>query len=107
MLYTLKGPYSVTDTSSVQVRSGTVRVSAFDIRDQQATAVPVALVIARAALPEAGRDMLVMGDATIRWEPDVARGGQGQTSISSGQHMGYIPKWCRVWATHPSSEADR
>ena len=38
----------------MQVRRGTGRVSAFDVRDQQASADH------RAALPEAGRDMLVM-----------------------------------------------
>ena len=38
----------------MQVRRGTSRVSAFDVRDQQASADH------RDALPEAGRDMLVM-----------------------------------------------
>ena len=38
----------------MQVRRGTSRVSAFDVRDQQASADH------RAALPEAGRDMLEM-----------------------------------------------
>ena len=38
----------------MQVRRGTGRVSAFDVRDQQASAGR------RDALPEAGRDMLVM-----------------------------------------------
>ena len=38
----------------MQVRRGTGRVSAFDVRDQQASAGH------RDALPEAGRDMLVL-----------------------------------------------
>ena len=38
----------------MQVRRGTGRVSAFDVRDQQASAGH------RDALPEAGRDMLEM-----------------------------------------------
>ena len=38
----------------MQVRRGTGRVSAFDVRDQQASAGH------RDTLPEAGRDMLVM-----------------------------------------------